>query len=102
MGNTEQIVVLVAVAVVALVLLYWAIRLASLLLASFTILVFATPWWIVVPGFIIFPPVFVAFLIGIPCVAWEVRRANKRDAVAQQILSESSGQSLDCDGSPRL
>lgn len=93
------IALLIVLAAVALVAAYWLLRLASLLLTAFAYVVVATPWWIVVPGFIIFPPAFVAFLLGLVCLVWEMHRADTHEAAARREAVASgvvSGASADC------
>lgn len=54
---------LVALAIVLILALY-LFRIAATALVWFSAIILETPWWIVVPGFIILPPAFVAFLGG--------------------------------------
>ncbi len=55
----------VIAAALAVALGIWLFRIAATATAWFTGVALLTPWWIIVPGFIIFPPAFFAFLAGL-------------------------------------
>lgn len=55
---------LVAFAIMLILALY-LFRIAATALVWFSAIILETPWWIIVPGFVILPPAFVAFLGGV-------------------------------------
>lgn len=84
----------------AIPLAIWLFRISATALAWFTGIVLLAPWWIVVPGFIIFPPAFVAFLVGLALLAigdvgddgrWRSNRYWRRVGVKPSKYRQSLG-----------
>jgi hypothetical protein len=75
--TTTGWVLIVTALVVALLICVVIVSFAWRTLALFADMVFRAPKWLVVVGFVLFPPAFVAFLIGlIPYSRW-VDRTNR-------------------------
>lgn len=99
---SDEVVLIIVVAVIGLVIVGWVLYLAAGLVLAFTAFVMELPTIVTVLMFIVFPPTFIVFLVGLAFIRFGIADAlvpsdsdqstvSKRDSEAERARRRALG-----------